>query len=156
VGVSGKDVILEIGVGLEIWLDTLDDETSVGQLTDSSYLGLLLDFAADILFEELHDGALWMSVLALHLSFRGLPGGLCGIPVSAFHDEEPGGLVGAIELVDEAGGTEIDSPALFGVLDIEVQLVRGIGETFGSTEKARLENVKDVICLNTMSHGSTG
>lgn len=115
------------------------------KFADEGNLGLLGGFTPHILLQKLQNGLRGATVLALHLSLWRFPGGLGGVRVGALHYQKTGRIEGLVELMNEAGRTKIDTPALCRMLNIEILFTGGIGKTLGAADKAGLKHIKDLI-----------
>ena len=143
--VARKDMILEMSIGRKVGLHALEDKAGVIELADKSDLGLLGRFAPYVLLQKLQNGLGRAPVLGLHLSLWRFPGGLGRIRVRPLHYQKAGRIERLVELVNEAGGAEIDAPTLCRMLNVEILFTRGIGKTLGATDKAGLKHIKDLV-----------
>jgi hypothetical protein len=87
-----KDVILKEVIGGITGFLGLKDDTRVSETGDLCDMGFFLGFSEDIFGEVLENATVCVKILALHLTFRGLPGGTGGVGAASFDDEEPFGV----------------------------------------------------------------
>ena len=134
-----KEVILkEMVWGIAGFLG-LKNEARMSETVDLCDMGFLLGFSEDIFGEILENTTVRVEILALHLPFRGLPGGAGGVCAAPFDDEESFGVTHGME---EEAGSQIDPPSFGGMLHIRVGFYGVMGEMSGSAVEAWLEHIK--------------
>lgn len=138
---SLKDVVLKEMVGWVAGFLGLKDEARMSETGDLRDMGFLLGFSEDIFSEVLENTTIRVEILALHLSFRGFPGGTGGVCAAPFDYEESFGVPWTHGMKEKAG-SQIDPPSFDRMLHIGVGFYRVVGKMSGSTVEAWLEHIK--------------
>ena len=136
-----KDMILKEMVGWVAGFLGLKDEPCMSETGDFRDMGFLLRFSEDIFGEVLENTTIRMEILALHLAFRGFPGGTRSMRATPFHHEESFGIPWTYG-VKEKTGSQIDSPSFGRVLHIRIGFHWIVGKMSGSAMEAWLEHIK--------------
>jgi hypothetical protein len=117
----------------------LKDEACVSEMGNLGDMGFLLGFSEDIFSEVLENTTIRVEILALHLTFRGFPGGTRSVCASPFHHEESFGVTYGVK---EKAGSQIDSPSFGGMLHIGVGFHGIVRKMSGSAVEPWLEHIK--------------
>lgn len=135
-----KEVILkEMVWGIAGFLG-LKNEARMSETVDLCDMGFLLGFSEDIFGEILENATVRVEILALHLAFRGFPGGARGVCAAPFDHEESFGVPWTYG-VKEKAGSQIDPPSFGGMLHIGVGFYGIVGKMSGSSVEAWLEHI---------------
>jgi hypothetical protein len=102
-------------------------------------MGFFLGFSEDIFGEILENATVCVKILALHLPFRGFPGGARGVGAAPFDNEE---LFEIMRGVEKEAGSQINPPSFGGMLHIGVGFHGIVGKMSGSAVEAWLEHIK--------------
>ena len=104
----------------------------------------LLGFSKNIFGEVLENATIRVEVLALHLPFRGFPGGTGRVCTASFYNKD---LFGVTYGVKEKAGSQINPPSFGGMLDKGVGFYRVVGKMSGSAVETWLEHIIGVHLL---------
>jgi hypothetical protein len=128
-----KDMILEIRVGRIIPFTIFQNNSGVCEILNLLDTTLLKNFPAQIFTENFHHGITRISeaILALHLALRGLPFTARRRFASPLDNDKAHRIWVAL-FVNEATGTEKDTPAFRWMFHIEIALRRVKRHTLGA------------------------
>jgi hypothetical protein len=117
-------------------------------------MGFFLGFSEDIFGEVLKNTTVRVKILALHLTFRGFPGGTGGVGAAPFDHEE---LFWITRGMEKEAGSQIDPPSFDRMLHIGVGFYGVMGEMSGSAVEAWLEHIKGfhLPCAVFLERGSS-
>jgi hypothetical protein len=134
-----KDMILKEVIGGITGFLGLKNDTRVSEMGNLCDMGFLFGFSEDIFGEVLKNTTVRVKILALHLTFRGFPGGARGVGAAPFDHEE---LFWITRGMEKEAGSQINPPSFDRMLHIGVGFHWIVGEMSGSAVETWLEHIK--------------
>ena len=141
---SGEEMVLEEMVRGVVLLFLLIDEARVLEMGDMGDETLFGDFPKGGLLQK-GQKALVLGASkhgALHLPFRGFPGGSLEGSVSSLDNKELALLDWPGLVIEETRRAQIDTPAFGWMLDVGIGLFRVVREVSRASDQARLKDIE--------------